>query len=103
MKGIDVRPSTLPGAGMGLFVFQDFRPGQKVADYSGQIVSARNVVSTLLLGKKVNTLMQVVVKTQMVDTQIRVEEPTKRQRGVKATMSRSKETFDAVKDTLEPN
>ena len=49
-------------------------------------MSARNVVSTLLLGKKVNTLMQVVVKTQMVDTQIRVEEPTKRQRGVKATM-----------------
>jgi hypothetical protein len=40
-KGIDVRPSTLPRAGMGLFAFKAFRPGQKVADYSGQIVSAR--------------------------------------------------------------
>jgi hypothetical protein len=39
VKGVDVRPSTLPGAGMGLFAFKDFHPGQK--DYSGQIVSAR--------------------------------------------------------------
>ena len=39
--GIDVRPSTLPGAGKGLIAFKNFRNRQKVADYSGKIVSAR--------------------------------------------------------------
>jgi hypothetical protein len=67
-------PARCPGLEWVSLLFKDFRPGQKAADYSGQSVSARNVVSTLLLGKKVNTLMQVVVKTQLVDTQIRVEE-----------------------------
>jgi hypothetical protein len=39
--GVDVRPSTLPGAGLGPFAYKTFRPRQKVADYSGLIVSAR--------------------------------------------------------------
>ena len=42
-EGADVRASTLPGAGMGLFVYNPFRKGQKVAEYSGKIVSARKV------------------------------------------------------------
>jgi hypothetical protein len=40
-KGLDVRPSTLPGAGLGLFAYKTFRPKEKVADYSGKLVSAR--------------------------------------------------------------
>ena len=40
-KGLDVRPSTLPGAGLGLVAFKSFRKGEKVASYSGKIVKAR--------------------------------------------------------------
>ena len=40
-KGLDVRPSTLPGAGLGLVAFKSFRKGDKVASYSGKIVKAR--------------------------------------------------------------
>jgi hypothetical protein len=36
--GIDVRPSTLPGAGMGLFAYKTFPNRSKVASYSGVLV-----------------------------------------------------------------
>jgi hypothetical protein len=38
--GIDVRPSTLAGAGMGLFAFKNFPKGAQVASYSGSLVPA---------------------------------------------------------------
>ena len=38
--GVDVRPSTLPNAGMGLFAQKNFPKDSKVASYSGQIVPA---------------------------------------------------------------
>lgn len=40
VKGVDIRPSTLPGAGTGLVAFRNFRKGEKVAAYSGNLVSA---------------------------------------------------------------
>jgi hypothetical protein len=38
--GIDVRPSTLSGAGMGLFAYKTFPKGRQVASYSGKIIAA---------------------------------------------------------------
>jgi hypothetical protein len=38
--GVDVRPSTLSGAGMGLFAYKNFPRNSKVASYSGTIVPA---------------------------------------------------------------
>jgi hypothetical protein len=38
--GIDVRPSTLSGAGMGLFAYKTFPKGRQVASYSGKIIDA---------------------------------------------------------------
>jgi hypothetical protein len=38
--GIDVRPSTLAGAGIGLFAYKTFPKGSKVASYSGRLVPA---------------------------------------------------------------
>jgi hypothetical protein len=35
--GVDVRPSMLPGAGMGLFAYKTFPKNSKVASYSGKI------------------------------------------------------------------
>jgi hypothetical protein len=38
--GVDVRPSTLPNAGMGLFAYKNFPNKSQVASYSGKIKPA---------------------------------------------------------------
>ena len=39
LDGLRVTQSNIPNAGLGLFATKQFRKGQKVADYGGQIVS----------------------------------------------------------------
>ena len=39
LEGLKVTQSNIPNAGLGLFATKQFRKGQKVADYGGQIVS----------------------------------------------------------------
>ena len=35
-EGLRVKPSTVPGAGLGLFATKDFRPSDKIAAYTGE-------------------------------------------------------------------
>ncbi len=43
--GVEIKPSTLPGAGRGLFAVKDFRPGEALAVYSGKKFSSAEVAS----------------------------------------------------------
>lgn len=36
---VDIRPSTIPGAGLGLFALQEFKSGELIAPYKGEILT----------------------------------------------------------------
>lgn len=43
VSGLSVKPSSIPGAGNGLFAFRDFRPSSTVTRYSGEALTAAQV------------------------------------------------------------
>ena len=42
---LEVRPSTIPGAGSGLFAAEDFREGRRLVEYTGRILTLKQTMS----------------------------------------------------------
>jgi hypothetical protein len=98
-KGVDVRPSTLPGAGLGLFAYKTFRPKEKsLTILARSSVRAKlREVSTRLRGNGGSGLMPRALKIRSAGMPIHVEVLTKNRSAVKETMSRSNATFGAAR------
>ena len=42
---VEIRPSTIPGAGFGLFALQDFEAGERILAYEGQLIDKDELLS----------------------------------------------------------
>lgn len=64
---LEIKPSTIPGAGLGLFAIKRYEPAEDIVEYTGEIIGPAEVLTRYALGTRHSAYIMQVSGKRYID------------------------------------